>query len=61
MILQHIGDTTGLGINIVEKRLRYLYDKKDMFKIESEEGIGTKVYLKIPIMEDGNNDENITC
>lgn len=58
---QHIGHTTGLGINIVEKRLRYLYDKKDMFKIESEEGKGTKVYLKIPIMGDGNNDENITC
>jgi sensor histidine kinase YesM len=58
---QHIGHTTGLGINIVEKRLRYLYDKKDMFKVESEEGKGTKVYLKIPIMEDGNNDENITC
>ena len=51
---QHIGHTTGLGINIVEKRLRYLYDKKDMFKVESEEGIGTKVYLKIPIMGDGN-------
>ena len=58
---QHIGHTTGLGINIVEKRLRYLYDKKDMFKVESEEGKGTKVYLKIPIMGDGNNDENITC
>ncbi len=58
---RHIGDTTGLGINIVEKRLGYLYDKKDMFKIESEEGKGTKVYLKIPIMGDGNNDENITC
>jgi len=32
-----------------------------MFKVESEEGKGTKVYLKIPIMGDGNNDENITC
>jgi len=51
---KHIGHTTGLGINIVEKRLRYLYDKKDIFNIESEEGKGTKVYLKIPIMEDGN-------
>jgi len=52
--IQHIGHTTGLGINIVEKRLRYLYDKKDMFKVESQEGKGTKVYLKIPIMEGGN-------
>ena len=51
---KHIGHTTGLGINIVEKRLRYLYDKKDMFKIESEEGKGTKVCLEIPIMGDGN-------
>jgi len=51
---QHIGHTTGLGLNIVEKRLRYLYEKKDMFKIESQEGKGTKVCLKIPIMGDGN-------
>lgn len=58
---KHTGHTTGLGINIVEKRLRYLYNKKNMFRIESEEGKGTKVYLKIPIMEDGNNDENTTC
>lgn len=56
---EHTGHTTGLGINIVEKRLKYLYDKNDMFKIESEEGKGTRVYLKIPIREDGNNDENI--
>jgi sensor histidine kinase YesM len=52
--IQHIGHTTGLGINIVEKRLRYLYDKKDMFKVESQEGKGTKVYLRIPILGDGN-------
>lgn len=58
---KHIGHTTGLGINIVEKRLRYLYNKKNMFKIESEEGKGTKVYLKIPIMGDDNNDEDINC
>lgn len=58
---QHIGHTTGLGINIVEKRLRYLYDKENMFKVESEEGKGTKVYLKIPIIGEVNNDENITC
>ncbi|MDR3598722.1 histidine kinase [Clostridium sp.] len=58
---KHIGHTTGLGINIVEKRLRYLYNKKNMFKVESEEGKGTKVYLKIPIMGDENNDENINC
>jgi sensor histidine kinase YesM len=58
---KHIGHTTGLGINIVEKRLRYLYNKKNMFKVESEEGKGTKVYLKIPIMGDENNDENTNC
>ncbi|WP_243156147.1 histidine kinase [Clostridium sp. C2-6-12] len=51
---KHTGHTTGLGVNIVEKRLRYLYDKEDMFKIESQEGIGTKVYLKIPIVGEGN-------
>jgi sensor histidine kinase YesM len=59
--LKHIGHTTGLGINIVEKRLRYLYNKGNMFKIESEEGKGTRVYLKIPIMGDESNDEIITC
>jgi hypothetical protein len=32
-----------------------------MFKVESEEGNGTKVYLKIPIMGDESNDEIITC
>lgn len=58
---KHIGHTTGLGINIVEKRLRYLYNKENMFKVESEEGTGTRVYLKIPIMGDEGNDENITC
>jgi sensor histidine kinase YesM len=51
---KHTGHTTGLGVNIVEKRLRYLYGKKDMFKIESQEGKGTKVYLKIPIIGDVN-------
>lgn len=51
---KHIGHTTGLGISMVEKRLRYLYNKKNLFKIESEEGKGTKVYLKIPIMGDDN-------
>lgn len=58
---KHIGHTTGLGINIVEKRLRYLYDRENMFKVESEEGKGTTVYLKIPIMGDDNNDEDINC
>ncbi|MVX63335.1 sensor histidine kinase [Clostridium chromiireducens] len=59
--MKHTGHTTGLGLNIVEKRLRYLYDRENMFEIESEEGKGTKVYLRIPIMGEDNNDENITC
>ncbi|WP_238916354.1 sensor histidine kinase [Clostridium sp. YIM B02555] len=58
---KHTGHTTGLGINMVEKRLRYLYNKNNMFKMESEEGKGTRVYLKIPIMEDESNDEDINC
>lgn len=48
---EHIGHTTGMGIKSVVKRLELLYDEKDIFFIESEEGIGTRIYLKIPIRE----------
>lgn len=47
----HTGHTTGMGIKSVVQRLELIYDEKDIFKIESVKGIGTRVYLKIPIKE----------
>ena len=49
--IQHTGHTTGMGIRSVVERLELIYEEKDIFKIESKEGLGTKVYLKIPIKE----------
>jgi len=49
--LLHTGHTTSIGIRSVVRRLELIYEEKDIFNIESEEGIGTKVYLKIPIKE----------
>lgn len=48
---EHIGHTTGMGIKSVVKRLELMYDEKDIFSIESTKGLGTKIYLKIPIKE----------
>ncbi|SKA88981.1 HAMP domain-containing protein [Clostridium sp. USBA 49] len=48
---EHIGHTTGMGIKSVVERLELMYDDKNIFNIESKKGIGTKIYLKIPIKE----------
>lgn len=45
----HIGHTTGMGIKSVIKRLELMYDREDIFNIQSKLGQGTRVYLKIPI------------
>ena len=46
------GEThTRLGIYAVKKRLDYVYHKSAEINIESEEGKGTKVVLKIPFEE----------
>lgn len=42
------GHFTGIGIANVIKRLRLFYNYDEVFNIESELGIGTKVILKIP-------------
>lgn len=47
--LDHKGDTTGMGIKSVVQRIELMYDIKNVFKIESELGTGTKIYLEIPI------------
>ncbi|MCM0649624.1 sensor histidine kinase [Clostridium swellfunianum] len=48
---EHIGHTTGMGIRSVIERLELMYDEKNMFEITSKKGIGTKIYLKIPMKE----------
>lgn len=42
------GQTTGIGFSNVLKRLRLYYGSKDVIQIDSMEGQGTKVVLKIP-------------
>lgn len=49
--LKHIGHTTGMGIRSVVERLELIYEEKDIFKIESKKGCGTRIYLQIPIKE----------
>lgn len=48
---KHTGHTTGLGIKSVVNRLEILYGEKNMFSISSKEGLGTKIFLQIPIRE----------
>ncbi|MDV4151852.1 histidine kinase [Clostridium sp. AL.422] len=48
---EHIGHTTGLGVKSVVDRLEIMYGEKDMFDISSEEGQGTKIFLRIPNKE----------
>ena len=48
---EHIGHTTGMGIKSVVERLELLYDEKNIFTIESKRGLGTKIYLRIPMKE----------
>lgn len=60
---KHTGHTTGLGINIVKKRLKCLYNNDNIFNIESEEGKGTRIYIKIPNINWGDkiNGKDINC
>lgn len=44
-----IGNTTGIGVKNVIKRLKIMYKNDDVFKIDSEENGGTRIYIKIPI------------
>lgn len=46
-----VGHTTGLGIRSVVQRLKLMYNRDDIFSIESKKGYGTRVYLKIPVKE----------
>jgi sensor histidine kinase YesM len=46
-----VGHTTGLGIRSVVQRLKSMYNRDDIFIIQSNKGFGTRVHLKIPIKE----------
>jgi sensor histidine kinase YesM len=48
---EHIGHTTGMGIKSVVKRLELMYEREDIFSIESIHGAGTKITLKLPLKE----------
>lgn len=48
---EHIGHTTGMGIKSVVKRLELMYEREDIFSIESIHGVGTKITLKLPLKE----------
>ena len=43
------GHTTGLGMDNVKSRLELFYDASGVFEIDSVEGEGTKITIKIPI------------
>lgn len=42
------GHSTGIGFANVVKRLQLFYGREDVVEIESAEGIGTKIILKLP-------------
>lgn len=44
-------NSTGLGIKNISNRLELYFGRKDLLNIVSEEGIGTKVEIMIPIKE----------
>ncbi|MET1014611.1 MAG: histidine kinase [Paenisporosarcina sp.] len=47
-LVQNQGHSTGIGFSNVVKRMRLFYGSEDIISIESVEGQGTKVVLKIP-------------
>lgn len=51
------GHSTGIGFSNVVKRLRLFYGYEDVIHIESKEGSGTKVVLKIPKTRRIDNNE----
>ena len=51
----------GLGLSIVEKRLKLRFGARAGISMESQEKKGTKVYVKIPISlaeKEGENDSD---
>lgn len=46
------GDSTGLGLVNIRKRLLLFYRRSDLFEISSSPGIGTQVTLTLPLVEE---------
>lgn len=53
------GHTTGIGIQNVVQRLQIFFGTKDVIELESKVGFGTKVTLKIPVVEQKNNEQGL--
>ncbi len=51
--LKKQGKTSGLGLANIRKRLELFYQQKELFFIASEPKQGTKVSLKLPLIEEG--------
>ena len=50
------GNSTGIGLDNVIKRLRLYYNSEDLLSIRSEgKGMGTEVTILLPSSEGGNN------
>jgi sensor histidine kinase YesM len=49
-------DSKSIGINNVKARLENYYDNKSKFKIQSKEGMGTVITIRIPCKSRGEND-----
>jgi sensor histidine kinase YesM len=47
-VVENEGHSTGIGFNNVVRRLRLFYGYEDVIEIESGQGRGTKVIMKIP-------------
>lgn len=56
-LVQNEGHSTGIGFSNVVKRMRLFYGREDVVTIESVEGRGTKVVLKIPKVRRIENNE----
>lgn len=53
---EKLGHTTGIGIYNVIHRLKLFFGTEDVIEIDSRKGLGTAVYLKIPIRHGEAND-----
>lgn len=49
--VHHRGHSTGLGVKNVMKRLELFYQQTDLFDIKSELNQGTKVTMRLPLIE----------
>ncbi|WP_046174235.1 sensor histidine kinase [Domibacillus indicus] len=56
---EHVGHSTGIGLNNVFKRLHLFYKGREAVELASAEGAGTRILLKIPAAkEEGHESGN---